>query len=212
MKKEMLVRMLSMLVIAAMAIVPCAIASFEVEINYPVDGQIFHVGDSVNVRCTSTAYDEEMMYGRMLLNGVPTGTSHLVFTEPGEYVITAQLAGTSQFINAVEDSVTVTVLAAQPKIKPVVVRDYYPTVSRTEQTIVDAPGILANDIGSNLQVFEPENIVLSKPSAGTIEVSEDGSFVFTPAPGVGKGAILFYYKITNGESVSAPNYVKLVLV
>ena len=64
----------------------CDLAS--VTITTPAEGQVFHVGDSVDVR-TTTTFSSDNIRTWMELNGVPTGTGHVTFGAPGNYQIRA---------------------------------------------------------------------------------------------------------------------------
>jgi hypothetical protein len=79
---------------------------------------------------------------------------------------------------------------------------------------VPAPGILKNDIKSTgpIQVKNPEKITLTDPKFGTVKVGADGSFVFTAAANLpASGYAYFYYRVTDGTSVSSQALVKITV-
>jgi len=68
--------------------------------------------------------------------------------------------------------------------------DEYETPTDTPLTI-DAPGVLANDIGGGCGVLTAT--IETPPATGTIDLAPDGSFVFTPTPGMGE-IVTFVYQ------------------
>lgn len=92
---------------------------------------------------------------------------------------------------------------AAPNSPPVAVANAYGTVAGRTFAVA-APGLLANDTdadGDSLMVFAPESIVLTG-GQGALQVREDGSFTFMPAPGF-VGTATFNYATTDGIDVSA---------
>lgn len=91
-------------------------------------------------------------------------------------------------------------LGAQPaavsievRATPVAVADSY-TVSVGAPLVVTAPGVLANDLGSPAPAVTP--VTLTGSSGSSLQLSADGSFVFTPAAGF-IGLEDFEYGISN---------------
>src|SRR5262249_17235747 len=83
--------------------------------------------------------------------------------------------------------------------------------------IVDrTDGVLINDVGTNLSVFDTDGDsengiqVTQGPSHGTLSINADGSFVYTPRSGF-EGLDSFSYKATDGTSVSAPAAVTIIV-
>ena len=73
------------------------------------------------------------------------------------------------------------------------------------QLSIAAPGLLKNDITSSgqLQVLEPETISID-PKYGTLNVNENGSFVYNAARNIATGTyVTFYYRVTDGTTVSS---------
>jgi hypothetical protein len=78
---------------------------------------------------------------------------------------------------------------------------------------VPAPGILSNDVKTTapLQVLDPETISID-PKYGSIEVQADGSFVYDAPQNLPSGTyVYFYYKATDGKSVTNQAIVKIAV-
>ena len=84
----------------------------------------------------------------------------------------------------------------QPPIIPIVVRPDEYTTPQNTQLHVPAPGVLANDDGSNLIAF-----TCSAPANGTLIFFTDGSFFYTPNAGF-VGRDCYTYQVTDGEFIS----------
>jgi hypothetical protein len=100
--------------------------------------------------------------------------------------------------------------AAGPLARP----DLYTGGQCGAELSVPAPGILTNDIKPNgpIQVVSPESIALTDPNLGTVKVEADGSFVYTGAPNLpASGYAYFYYRVTDGISVSSQALVKIAV-
>ncbi|HEY8504362.1 MAG TPA: Ig-like domain-containing protein, partial [Gemmataceae bacterium] len=119
------------------------------------------------------------------------------------YVAPADARGqTATFQYQATDGVIVsnvaTVTITIPTDPPVAVDDSF-SVTAGQTLTVAAPGILANDTdpqGNPLQVLNPAAITLAS-GQGTLAVSADGSFTFTPAAGF-FGLATFLYQATDG--------------
>ena len=61
--------------------------------------------------------------------------------------------------------------------------------------IVNAPGVLANDIGGACGLLTAT--IETPPALGTVDLSPDGSFIFTPAPGTAE-IVTFVYRACAG--------------
>ncbi|QDV25787.1 Ig-like domain-containing protein [Aureliella helgolandensis] len=86
---------------------------------------------------------------------------------------------------------------------PVSLADQYLLPNRTLQ-VPAAEGLLANDLDPDGDTVSIE--LLAPPSHGTIQISLDGSFSFTPNPGfVGNDSLT--YRISDGELNSEPTTV-----
>lgn len=97
---------------------------------------------------------------------------------------------TDGFFDTVPTTVTI-------NISPLTaVNDTY-SVNRNNLIIVPKTlGVLANDLAPNSTVA-----VVSNPTQGSLNLSSDGSFVYTPNPGV-TGTDTFSYRATNGGNSS----------
>jgi hypothetical protein len=110
---------------------------------------------------------------------------------------------------ALKVRVGTTVTNAQVKyvLGPNVQNDLFSTQSGTPLTI-SAPGVLANDqpgLGTNLAAA-----LLSNPSNGSVTVSSNGGFIYTPAPGF-VGTDTFLYAATNNRTNSGTGMVTIAV-
>jgi len=89
---------------------------------------------------------------------------------------------------------------------PVAVADTY-TLDEDTPLVVDAlAGLLANDSDAESDSLTIE--VVDSPASGTLNLSGDGSFTYTPAPNV-NGTVTFTYKLSDGTADSATVTVTL---
>src|SRR5207247_1834089 len=72
-----------------------------------------------------------------------------------------------------------------------------------------APGVLAND--SDLDGDALTAIVVSLPTHGSLTLSTNGSFIYTPAPNY-NGPDSFTYKANDGQADSAPATVNITVL
>ena len=84
---------------------------------------------------------------------------------------------------------------------PFLIKNDLYTASCNEVKVVDADnGILANDPAGSV-VLNPESITID-PKYGTLEVNEDGSFVYDPTVATGRISsgtyVIFKYNANNG--------------
>lgn len=96
---------------------------------------------------------------------------------------------------------------AAPNRAPTASNDAYAT-SASRQLVVPAPGVLGNDTdadGDDLSVVEHSN-----PPNGALELSADGSFVYTPAPGF-TGKDSFTYASSDGTAQSGAATVSITV-
>ena len=97
--------------------------------------------------------------------------------------------------NCTSDEATVTIILA--KCPWHVKNELYIAKCGEDKVVGPSQGILAND-GSATAVVHPELITID-PAYGTIEVEEDGSFVYHAAEDINSGTyVLFRYNATNG--------------
>ncbi len=98
------------------------------------------------------------------------------------------------------DVTTVEWIAETPPVNdaPVAVADSYTATEDTARSVA-APGVLLND--TDTEGDDLTAIKVSDPAHGTVVLSEDGSFVYTPASNY-SGADSFTYKANDGTSDS----------
>lgn len=91
---------------------------------------------------------------------------------------------------------TVSLTVSPPSTVPVSTEDSYST-DEDQALTVDAPGILANDqIPSG---FTTTINIVDQPTHGTVELQQDGSFVYTPNTDY-NGGDSFTYQLDNGQA------------
>ncbi|RYD48505.1 MAG: tandem-95 repeat protein, partial [Verrucomicrobiaceae bacterium] len=96
------------------------------------------------------------------------------------------------------DNVRVTGLPGVPNTPPVAVADTYTTNQQTA-LVIAAPGLLANDTDAESSPLTAA--VVAQPSNGTVTVSANGSFTYTPATGF-FGSDSFTYRANDGVANS----------
>ncbi len=123
------------------------------------------------------------------------------------YRSAANFAGNDSFIYQITDNMGLT---AQAEVsltitpvndEPQPLDDSYNLLSNTSLTIT-APGLLVNDLdpdGDNLQV---SSTVVTAPAHGTVELSSDGAFSYTPEQNY-SGEDFFVYQVTDGQGGAA---------
>jgi hypothetical protein len=87
---------------------------------------------------------------------------------------------------------------------PTAVDDAYTTPFNTPLTVA-APGVLTNDTGSGLSVAS-----YGQPANGTVTMSPDGSFTYTPNPGF-SGVDTFPYDISDSSGRTASANVSITV-
>jgi acid phosphatase type 7 len=119
------------------------------------------------------------------------GPLHLRFTLSGN-------AGKEQ---AMIDNIEITAAGAatDPNNAPVAVDDAY-SVDEDAVLTVDAPGVLSNDTDADEQDTLAA-VLVSEPGNGSVALSEDGSFSYTPNPDF-NGTDSFSYKASDGKMES----------
>jgi protocatechuate 3,4-dioxygenase beta subunit len=126
------------------------------------------------------------------------GSCQMVLTVEGSHQIEAVYSGDSQFESS-SDAVTHVVGPATPTNSPPVAQDDgYSTPAGTTLSVPE-PGVLANDRdpdGDNLIALNA-----SDPPQGSVSLSQDGSFTYTPDPTAG-GSDSFTYQVSDGELTS----------
>ncbi|GAB3840332.1 LamG-like jellyroll fold domain-containing protein [Kribbella italica] len=147
-------------------------------------------------------------------NGTVTLAADGSFT----YTPKAGFSGTDTFTYKASDgtaasaatTVTITVEPdEQPpdNTAPAAGEDAYETVAK-QPLVLPAPGVLANDTDADGDVLTA--IGATQPVNGTVTLSADGSFTYTPDAGF-TGKDVFYYRADDGEDVSARTKVTITV-
>ena len=105
------------------------------------------------------------------------------------------------------DDVTVGYALVPPNHPPVATDDSYNAAQDTPLTIA-APGVLANDTDADADALSAS--LVTPPSHGTVTLSADGGFTFTPAAGY-SGADTFTYKAGDGKDQSSVATVTIAI-
>jgi len=115
------------------------------------------------------------------------------------------LASTDPNATPAVDDVTVGYAAVPPNHPPVAAADSYNGTQDTPLTI-NAPGVLANDTDADNDPLAA--ILVAPPAHGSVVLSANGGFSYTPAAGY-SGGDSFTYKANDGKDDSAPATVTL---
>ncbi len=123
-----------------------------------------------------------------------------------EYTLTAQAVDPGALVGTA--TVTISVTSAGNSGAPTAVDDAYDVAENTPLTINAAQGLLVNDT-------DPENDPLTAavengPQYGTLDLSDDGSFVYTPNAGYA-GSDSFTYTAYDGQNTSNTATVTLTV-
>ena len=79
--------------------------------------------------------------------------------------------------------------------------ELYTAQCGVEKVVPASAGLLAND-PTAIAVLDPDDITIDE-KYGTLDVGEDGSFVFNPSPDIVSGTyVQFRYNATNGACAS----------
>jgi len=120
-------------------------------------------------------------------------------------VITRTYRATDACGNQADCTQLITVLPVNHA--PVAANDAYSVNEDTVLSIV-APGVLGNDTDSDGNGLTPS--VLSLPAHGSLTFSNNGSFVYTPAPNY-NGSDAFTYQVSDGQDQSGVATVNLTI-
>lgn len=184
------------------------------------------VNEHVLISFPVAATDEDLLPAPDTLSwkliGAPTGATILPTTGlnatvrwtpseeqgPGEYTFTVQVCDNDWHNvppnqNILCDEALVTIIVNEVNEAPVAHNDFY--LGSSEPTVVEAPGVLLNDVDNDL----PENdltVYLTRDipaGEGTLILNPDGSFVYTP-PTIppADGETDFKYKVFDGAVYS----------
>lgn len=139
-----------------------------------------------------------------------TGTTHEVtgLTPGTEYrfvVITHDNAGRQS-----ADSNVVTVRTSVANRAPVARADRYQTRGDDEYVVPADRGMLQNDTDADGDTLTADRAGGSGPSHGTVDLSPDGSFAYTPEPGF-VGTDTFTYRAYDGQAYSTYATVTIVV-
>ena len=151
--------------------------------------------------------------GLSLTAQVQSSTQHGVLSPNtnGTFTYTPETGytGPDQFTYVAEDSnglfsppTTVTLNVGVTNVPPVAVDDTF-TATENQALFVSGPGVLANDTDANHDSLSA--FLVSAPVHGTLTLSGDGSFNYTPDPnfsGTGVNADSFTYRASDGQSTS----------
>ena len=97
--------------------------------------------------------------------------------------------------------------AAVLPLEPVANDDNY-DVDRPGSLVIDAPGVLANDMWLKSDVVE----IVEGPGKGTLSLGHDGSFKYVPDPSEGSGSDAFVYRIRRALVFSDKAKVDLKII
>ena len=149
----------------------------------------------------------------VLVSGPANGTLQLNADGSFSYQPNANLNGSDSFTykvtnGAVESSVaTVGITVNATNDAPLAVADNY-TAIEDQPLNVPAPGVLGND--TDVEHGTLTATLVSGPASGTLTLSADGSFTYTPAADF-NGSDSFAYKTSDGTDESSPVTVTIAV-
>ncbi len=184
------------------------------------DGYVDHAGQTLTVNAPGVLRNDSDPDGDPLSAALVSGASHGTVSLNGDgsfsYTPATGFTGTDSFTYSVSDgqasdgpiTVMITVSGSiggnhPPQGSP----DSY-SVSAGQTLTVSAPGLLANDT-------DPDGDALSvassgSPSHGTLSISADGWFSYTPDSGF-TGTDSFPYYVTDGQATDGPITVSITV-
>ena len=142
-------------------------------------------------------------------------TSTTILVDADTYIVATSPAGTAGTI----DVTVTTPYGASPTssadhftyvVAPSTAADSYTATAGSTLTVA-SPGVLANDTGMNLAAFPLSAALMTGPAHGTLSLSSDGSFRYTPNSGY-LGPDSFTYQATNSYANSVTTTVSLAVV
>ena len=146
-------------------------------------------------------YDGSGTLTATLVTGPSSGTLTLMADGSFTYKPKTGFLGTATFTYKVcagdccSEPATVTILVA--KCPWLIKNELYSAICGEDKVVLASQGVLANDPGA-IAVVRPDLITID-PKYGTIEVAEDGSFVYHAAENIPTGTyVSFKYNATNG--------------
>jgi hypothetical protein len=123
---------------------------------------------------------------------VEDGRCTIVFRAEGDRTLTARFRGNDRFEGS---SATTTHRVEVPNVPPTAVDDGYSATAGIPLSVSAADGVLANDIDPDDEMTAR---VLETTTRGTLDLSPDGSFVYTPNA-LFFGEDSFTYEVTAGS-------------
>ena len=133
-----------------------------------------------------------------------TITGSHVYAEAGTFTVTVVVTDS----HAATGSDTMTVDVAAANTAPIAVGDTYAATEDTVLTVA-APGIVGNDTDTDGNTLTA--VLVSGPVHGTLDLSSNGSFTYTPALNF-SGADSFTYQASDGTALSAAATVTINVV
>jgi hypothetical protein len=116
------------------------------------------------------------------------------------------IANVEIFANGLSTADVVKLGQATIPSTPVANPDSYKAIENTALTVSAAQGVLANDVSPNGAALSA--VLLSPPASGTLALSSNGSFTFTPATNF-IGQLTFTYDATGASKTSPATTVTL---
>ncbi len=129
-----------------------------------------------------------------VLSSTTAAKPTFVADKPGPYLV--QLIVKEGTVNSAPDSVTIT--ATPSGSASVANNDSYTLAHNTVRTVA-APGVLANDTDAQGETLTA--VLLSRPTSGTLALSPNGAFTYTPAANF-SGSTSFTYRANDGSANS----------
>lgn len=126
---------------------------------------------------------------------------------------TANFAGNDSFIYQITDNmgltaqaeVNLTITAVNDEPQPL--DDSYNLISNSSLAVA-APGLLGNDLDPDGDSLQVSSTVVTTPAHGTVQLSSDGAFSYTPEQNY-SGEDSFVYQVTDGQGGTAQARVSL---
>jgi VCBS repeat-containing protein len=161
------------------------------------------------VLANDTDADSAVLTAR-LLTAPASASGTLTLNPNGSFTFTprANFAGTATFTYAAVDNgtppaqsnaATVTITVTAVNDPPVAVPDTYSATEDTTLSVPAATGVLANDTDIDSAKSALTASVVSNVSKGTLSLSANGSFNYTPSPEY-SGPDSFTYRVSDGAS------------